>query len=222
MAEACGGFCAPICASRPCRENMPRWSAIAGRLGLWFVSVRQAGSRSDVGRMSCRALGRIPEVAKQNLLRSWAEMRIAIGLLVFCGCPCRRRRNVATGWAGAAAPGIALDWQLGFQDAVTPVMQEINRFHNFILIIITRHHRVRAGASGVVMVGSTPRPIRPRPRPRTTADRSVVDGGADPDPGGIAIPVVPAAVSAARHPPGRHDHQGDRQPVVLVLRISRS
>lgn len=33
--------------------------------------------------------------------------------------------------------GQPVDWQMGFQKAVTPVMEEINDFHNLVLIIIT-------------------------------------------------------------------------------------
>ncbi len=33
--------------------------------------------------------------------------------------------------------GQPVDWQMGFQKAVTPVMEEMNDFHNLILIIIT-------------------------------------------------------------------------------------
>ena len=36
-----------------------------------------------------------------------------------------------------AAEGQAVDWQLGFQDSVTPIMDQINEFHNLLLIIIT-------------------------------------------------------------------------------------
>lgn len=36
-----------------------------------------------------------------------------------------------------AAGGLADDWQLGFQESVTPIMEQINEFHNLLLIIIT-------------------------------------------------------------------------------------
>ena len=36
-----------------------------------------------------------------------------------------------------AAEGQPVDWQLGFQDSVTPIMDQINEFHNLLLIIIT-------------------------------------------------------------------------------------
>ncbi len=43
----------------------------------------------------------------------------------------------ALGPAGArAAEGIATDWQLGFQQAASPVMEEITALHDFMLVII--------------------------------------------------------------------------------------
>lgn len=64
-------------------------------------------------------------------------MRLAIGLLA--GVSAAAGIGAMLGFDGQAlaAPGIAEDWQLGFQDAVTPVMREITSFHNFILYIIT-------------------------------------------------------------------------------------
>jgi cytochrome c oxidase subunit 2 len=41
---------------------------------------------------------------------------------------------IAASAAGAAQPE---DWQLGFQPASSPVMEDINSFHNFLLVIIT-------------------------------------------------------------------------------------
>lgn len=37
----------------------------------------------------------------------------------------------------SAEPGQPRDWQLGFQEAVTPIMRQLNDFHNFLLILIT-------------------------------------------------------------------------------------
>jgi cytochrome c oxidase subunit 2 len=39
--------------------------------------------------------------------------------------------------ASAAGLGQPVDWQLGLQQAATPVMEFINDFHNFLLVIIT-------------------------------------------------------------------------------------
>lgn len=38
---------------------------------------------------------------------------------------------------GAHATGISTPGQLGFQEAVTPVMEDITSFHNFLLVLIT-------------------------------------------------------------------------------------
>ncbi len=40
----------------------------------------------------------------------------------------------AAAWAGMGQPS---DWQIGFQDAATPVMESIHSFNHFLLIIIT-------------------------------------------------------------------------------------
>lgn len=44
-----------------------------------------------------------------------------------------------TGMSGAAKAeaGISTDWQLGLQDSVTPIMDQIIEFHNLLLILIT-------------------------------------------------------------------------------------
>lgn len=39
--------------------------------------------------------------------------------------------------AAAWADGKAVPWQMGFQEAATPVMERINSFHNLLLVIIT-------------------------------------------------------------------------------------
>ncbi len=64
-------------------------------------------------------------------------MRIASGLLAVLGVMLGGVVVFLSAGEAIAAPGIAEDWQLGFQDAVTPVMQEIEKFHNFVLILVT-------------------------------------------------------------------------------------
>jgi cytochrome c oxidase subunit 2 len=44
------------------------------------------------------------------------------------------------GWTGGAmaqADGVSREWQMGFQDPASPIMQDIVRFHDYILILIT-------------------------------------------------------------------------------------
>ena len=64
-------------------------------------------------------------------------MRLAIGFVALVGTLFAAGTAMLFDGQALAAAGIAEDWQLGFQDAVTPVMREINSFHNFILYIIT-------------------------------------------------------------------------------------
>jgi len=39
-------------------------------------------------------------------------------------------------WAQSASAGQPVNWQLGFQEAATPVMERLNDFHNLLLVII--------------------------------------------------------------------------------------
>lgn len=64
-------------------------------------------------------------------------MRLALGIVAILGVAIGGGATLLAGGRALAAPGIARDWQLGFQDAVTPVMREITDFHNLVLIIIT-------------------------------------------------------------------------------------
>lgn len=64
-------------------------------------------------------------------------MRLAIGFLALLGVAAGAGSAMLFDGTAYAADGMAVDWQLGLQDAATPVMREINSFHNFILYIIT-------------------------------------------------------------------------------------
>ena len=44
--------------------------------------------------------------------------------------------TASVAWARSAAAGQPVNWQLGFQDAATPVMERLNDFHNLLLVII--------------------------------------------------------------------------------------
>ncbi len=44
---------------------------------------------------------------------------------------------LSAGFAAHAGEGVPTDWQMGFQSAVTPVMHDIQEFHDLLLIIIT-------------------------------------------------------------------------------------
>jgi cytochrome c oxidase subunit 2 len=56
--------------------------------------------------------------------------RIFAALATLCAA------SAGFGEAAQAAVGKAVPWQLGFQGAATPVMRELNSFHNMLLVII--------------------------------------------------------------------------------------
>ena len=64
-------------------------------------------------------------------------MRSAVGLLAILGVVIGAAVLAWTGGQAFAAEGVAEPWQLGLQDAVTPVMHDITQFHNFMLVLIT-------------------------------------------------------------------------------------
>ncbi len=67
--------------------------------------------------------------------------------------------------AGVGQPS---PWQLGLQQAATPMMEDIVSFHDFLLIDHHGDHAVRAGAADLDrrFKYQCARPIRSRPRPR--------------------------------------------------------
>ena len=64
-------------------------------------------------------------------------MRSAVGLLAVVGAVIGGAILLWSGGHALAAAGLPEPWQLGFQDAVTPVMHDINTFHNWMLGLIT-------------------------------------------------------------------------------------
>jgi cytochrome c oxidase subunit 2 len=60
-------------------------------------------------------------------MRTWLLRLLAAGILT----------TFAAGGVALAALGHPSPWQLGLQDAATPVMEDLVWFHNFVLIIIT-------------------------------------------------------------------------------------
>ena len=64
-------------------------------------------------------------------------MRSAIGLLAILGVVVVVGVLAWTAGQAFAAEGVAEPWQLGLQDAVTPVMHDITQFHNWMLGLIT-------------------------------------------------------------------------------------
>jgi cytochrome c oxidase subunit II len=72
-------------------------------------------------------------MTKMLVFKRLAAVAVVIGALI------------AGGEAALAALGQPSPWQLGFQDSATPVMDEINSFHNFLLYVIT-------GIAGFVLI----------------------------------------------------------------------
>jgi cytochrome c oxidase subunit 2 len=63
-------------------------------------------------------------MTKMLVFKRLAAVAVVIGALV------------AGGETALAAYGQSVPWQIGFQDSVTPVMDEITSFHNFLLYVI--------------------------------------------------------------------------------------
>jgi cytochrome c oxidase subunit 2 len=105
---------------------------------------------------------RLVEGAMTNMLqlKRLTAMAVAIGaLLGGCG-------------AAFAEFGLATPWQLGMQDAATEVMDNINRFHNELLVIITLISAFVLGLLVIVMVRFN---ARANPTPSRTTHNTLVE-----------------------------------------------
>jgi cytochrome c oxidase subunit 2 len=125
--------------------------------------------------------------------------------------------------AGAQSVGAPKDWQLNFQAAGSPVMEEIASFHDLLLYII-----VAIALFVMALMGYVHRPLQRQGEPEPDAHRAQhrarggVDGHTDPDPGLHRHPVLQGALQG-RPPPGSGDDAEDhRASVVLELHLSRS
>ena len=98
-------------------------------------------------------------------------------------------------WAGTGQPS---PWQLGFQNSVTPVMDYIHWFHDWLLVIITLISLFVLALLVAVIVKFN---AKANPTPSRTTHNTLLE-------------------IAGRYPAGRRDHQGDRQAVVLDLCLS--
>jgi hypothetical protein len=108
----------------------------------------------------------------------------------------------------AASPAFAGEgqpspWQMTFQNAATPIMEQITSFHNFVTVIITLIALFVMGLLIYVMSRFN-------------------DGDSGFDLGGDRNPLLPLAFRPIRFPQGRSHRNRHRQPVVLDLRISGS
>lgn len=99
-------------------------------------------------------------------------MRLAFGLLTGLGAVAGIGAMLGLSGQAFAAPGLPQDWQLGFQDAVTPVMREITSFHNFILYIITAISIFVLGLLVIVMVKFN---AKANPTPSKTTHNTLIE-----------------------------------------------
>ena len=126
--------------------------------------------------------------------------------------------------AGAALAGVGQPspWELGLQDAASPVMADIIWFHDFLLWIITAIAVFVLILLVIVMVRFN---ARANPTPSRTTHNPVLEVAwtivpVD-HPGGDRRPFVPALVPAARRAEAGPHGEGDRQAMVLELQLSR-
>ena len=126
--------------------------------------------------------------------------------------------------AGAAFAGLGqpTPWQLGLQEAASPVMDDIIRFHNFVLWIITAITLFVLALLLIIIVRFN---ARANPTPSRTTHNTLLEVIWTIVP--VVILVVIAVPSfrllfvAARRAEAGPDREGDRQAVVLELRLSR-
>ncbi len=126
--------------------------------------------------------------------------------------------------AGAAFAGLGqpTPWQLGLQDSASPVMEQIASFHTYVLWIVTAITIFVLALLVIIIVRFN---ARANPTPSRTTHNTLLEIMWTIVPVAIlmfiADPLVPALVHRARRADGGSDDQGDRQAVVLELRLSR-
>ena len=117
-----------------------------------------------------------------------------------------------------AGDGQPSPWQMTFQKAATPIMEQITSFHTFVTVIIVVIALFVLGLLIYVMVR-----FNEKRQSATLAHhpqhgaRDRLDGDPGLDPGRHRHSLVPAALRPIRFPQGRPHHHRDRQPVVLDL-----
>ena len=117
-----------------------------------------------------------------------------------------------------AGDGQPSPWQMGFQKAATPIMEQITSFHDFVNIIIVLIALFVLGLLIYVMIRfNEKRHPQPSRTTHNTAARSRLDHHSGPDPGRHRHSLVPAALRPIRFPQGRPHHHRHGQPMVLDL-----
>ena len=106
--------------------------------------------------------------------------------------------------SGQPSPG-----QLGFQEAVTPIAEDIHWVHDYVNAII-----FAITAFVLLLMLYVMWRFSEKRNPDALAhhaqhhDRGAVDGAAGADPGGDRHPLLPAALQAVHVPAAGRDHQG--------------
>ena len=128
---------------------------------------------------------------------------------------------LAAGGAAFAELGQPAPWEYTLQESASPVMDNIIWFHNLLLCIITVITLFVLALLVIVVVKFN---AKANPVPSRTTHNTLIEVAWTLIPVLILVAhrgaVVPPAVPRARHSQGRPDHQGDRQAVVLELRLS--
>ena len=128
---------------------------------------------------------------------------------------------VTAGGTAFAELGQPAPWEYKLQEAATPVMENIIWFHNFLLVLITVITLFVLVLLVIVIVKFN---AKANPMPSKTTHNTLIEVAWTLIPVLILVgdrgAVVPPAVPGARRAEGRPHHQGDRQAVVLELRLS--
>jgi len=126
--------------------------------------------------------------------------------------------------AGAAFAGLGqpTPWELGLQDAASPVMEQIISFHNYVLWIVTA---ITIFVLALLVYIIFRFNARANPTPSRTTHNTLLEVMWTIVPVFIllfiAIPSFKLLFTELDVPAVGPDHQGDRQAVVLELRLSR-
>lgn len=125
-------------------------------------------------RLMPSGFGTMVKGRSSNMWESLGDMRLKKGFWTVSAVLAGTSAAVLAlaGGEAQAASGIAENWQLGFQDAATPVMREITGFHNFILYIITTISVFVLGLLVVVMIRFN---SRANPTPSKTTHNTLVE-----------------------------------------------
>ncbi len=117
-----------------------------------------------------------------------------------------------------AGDGQPSPWQMTFQKAATPIMEQITSFHTFVTVIIVI---VALFVLGLLVYVMTRFNEKRHPQPSRTTHNTVLEiawtDHPGPDPRRHRHSLIPAPLRPIRFPQGRPHHHRHGQPVVLDL-----